>query len=66
MTVLTILLALVVIAVLAGALIRIRNAIPVLKTRSPNLVALAQQARFLTDIRPIVWHRRHTHQEGSS
>jgi glutamyl-tRNA synthetase len=25
-----------------------------LKTRSPNLVAMADQARFLTDLRPIV------------
>jgi len=33
---------------------RIRGAMGALKTRSPNLVALADQARFLTDIRPIV------------
>jgi glutamyl-tRNA synthetase len=32
---------------------RIRTAMPALKARSPNLVALAEQARFLTDIRPI-------------
>jgi glutamyl-tRNA synthetase len=36
-----------------AALARIRAAMPVLKTRSPTLVALADQARFLTDIRPI-------------
>jgi glutamyl-tRNA synthetase len=35
-------------------LARIRAAMPALKTRSPNLVALTEQARFLTDIRPIV------------
>jgi glutamyl-tRNA synthetase len=34
-------------------LARIRTAMPALKTRSPNLVALAEQARFLTDLRPI-------------
>ncbi len=37
----------------SAALARIRAAMPVLKTRSPTLVALADQARFLTDIRPI-------------
>jgi glutamyl-tRNA synthetase len=37
----------------AEVLGRIRAAISVLKTRSPNLVALADQARFLTDLRPI-------------
>jgi glutamyl-tRNA synthetase len=36
------------------ALARIRAAMSVLKIRSPNLVALVEQARFLTDIRPIV------------
>jgi len=35
------------------ALARIRAAMPVLKMRSPNLVAMVDQARFLTDIRPI-------------
>jgi glutamyl-tRNA synthetase len=35
-------------------LARIRAAMGVLKIRSANLVALADQARFLTDIRPIV------------
>jgi glutamyl-tRNA synthetase len=34
-------------------MVRIHAAIPVLKTRSPNLVELAKQAHFLTDIRPI-------------
>ncbi len=34
-------------------LARIRAAIPVLKIRSPNMVALGEQARFLTDLRPI-------------
>ena len=37
----------------AEVLGRIRVAMTALKTRSPNLVALAEQARFLTDIRPI-------------
>jgi glutamyl-tRNA synthetase len=37
----------------AAVLERIRGAMGVLKTRSPNLVALADQARFLTEIRPI-------------
>lgn len=32
---------------------RIQAAMPVLKARSPNLVQLVEQARFLTDIRPI-------------
>lgn len=32
---------------------RIRAAMPILKTRAPNLVALAGQARFLMNIRPI-------------
>jgi glutamyl-tRNA synthetase len=32
---------------------RIRAAMPALKTRSPTLVAMAEQARFLGDIRPI-------------
>jgi glutamyl-tRNA synthetase len=36
-----------------AALDRIRGAIPVLKVRSSNLVILAEQARFLADIRPI-------------
>ena len=36
-----------------AALARIRAAMPHLKTRSATLVALADQARFLADIRPI-------------
>jgi len=36
-----------------AALDRIRGAMSILKTRSPNLVVLAEQARFLTDLRPI-------------
>jgi glutamyl-tRNA synthetase len=32
---------------------RIRGAIGVLKTRAANLVALGEQAKFLTDLRPI-------------
>jgi glutamyl-tRNA synthetase len=35
------------------ALARIRAAMPALKTRSPTLVAMVGQARFLGDIRPI-------------
>ena len=35
------------------AMQRIRGAMPVLKSRAANLVQLAEQARFLTDIRPI-------------
>jgi glutamyl-tRNA synthetase len=34
-------------------MLRVRNAMPVLKTRAANIVQLAQQARFLTDIRPV-------------
>jgi glutamyl-tRNA synthetase len=37
----------------AAALERVRGAMSVLKTRSPNLVMLAEQARFLGDIRPV-------------
>jgi glutamyl-tRNA synthetase len=37
-----------------AALDRIRGAMSALKIRSPNLVVLAEQARFLADIRPIV------------
>ena len=33
---------------------RIGNAMPVLKTRAPTIVALADAARFLTNLRPIV------------
>lgn len=35
-------------------LARIREAMPALKTRSANLVQISDQARFLTNIRPIV------------
>lgn len=35
------------------AMARIRTAMPVLKSRAANVVQLAEQARFLTDIRPI-------------
>jgi len=37
----------------AEAMQRIQNAMPALKVRAANLVQLAEQARFLTDIRPI-------------
>lgn len=33
---------------------RIRDAMPILKTRAANLVQLSDQARFLTNIRPVV------------
>lgn len=42
-------------AALSGEeLARIREAMPALKTRAANLVHLSDQARFLTNIRPIV------------
>lgn len=42
-------------AALSGEeLARIREAMPALKTRAANLVQLSDQARFLTNIRPIV------------
>ncbi len=33
---------------------RIRDAMPIMKTRAANLVQLSDQARFLTNIRPVV------------